>query len=480
MRINASPNLGKNSIQFGYNKKFHKKVRNYLEGQAKSNPKAGYLMDLEKLSLRIEDNLVKMEKRNQTNTEEYDDCAFCLSELKNHEVFFMEDWFPELKYCDKVINQYIEEGKSAQTQPAQDWREVMCKQLSGYSAKWGQVFKSPASVGNQSSKDLIQKTVDILNGQNTKTSENDFQIAQEEYDQSQKALAEVLKYVTQFEITPASPKGFQDVSGMDDIKERLKTELIDYVNNPELLEQDFIEYQIRPPRGYLFYGPPGCGKTFMTQAIGYESKLPAFKMDISKIGTKWINETSNNIQKTFDGLAKYSSLIHKPVILFLDEADSLVMRRTENENSENTKATTTLLKCTESARDKGIIVIAATNKVDMLDDAFKSRLDGQFFFSLPTSEQIEKLLKQSLSSRKKGEKLAKDKIAISNLAKMLEGHSNRSIVFIIDEASKLAKRNNRSDITFEDVKKAIETTEYEKSDEKSFKKQNKMKLGFTV
>ena len=122
---------------------------------------------------------------------------------------------------------------------------------------------------------------------------------------------------------------------------------------------DEAEYGIRAPRGFLFYGPPGCGKTFITQALAAESGLEMFKMDVSKVGSKYVNQTSNNIQAVFEFLSKHNQKTQKPCILFMDEVDSLAINRDGDARSsgENAKATTTLLKLVEQARDNGIILI---------------------------------------------------------------------------------------------------------------------------
>ena len=86
-----------------------------------------------------------------------------------------------------------------------------------------------------------------------------------------------------------SPKGFSDVYAMDEVKQKLQQEIIEYIENPELKEQDYKDYGITPPSTFLFYGPPGCGKTYMAEAIAAEAGLDMYKIDISKIGSSFVN-----------------------------------------------------------------------------------------------------------------------------------------------------------------------------------------------
>ena len=140
------------------------------------------------------------------------------------------------------------------------------------------------------------------------------------------------------------------------------------------------------------------------------------------------------------------------------------------------------MKLVEQARDHGIIVIAATNKYDLLDEAFKSRFDTHVYFGLPDEKLIKQILTSSLAQRAKGVELAQDETKIDELTSKLKGYSNRSIVFIIDEAAKIAKNKIRKQIAFEDVIEAIAKTEYEKVNENNYlksSKQTKRHLGFS-
>ena len=478
---------------FGYNKNYHKKLQKYLEKQSKNNPMAVCLLESDKEALRIEDEIVKMEKNKKTNKEEYDNLTFYLQELRKNDAFFMEYNYPEMKFHDNLIKQYLKESKKQVTENAQNWRMNMCEMLSIYSDTYAPLFihkaeesskeERPKEENIKEIKPQNEDLVSVANDEDDEDSKNIEQLSTTQ-DEREQYIEKITKEVSSvLQINPRnefSPKGFDDVAGMEELKEKLQEELIAYAKNPELAQMDWEDYRIRMPRGYLFYGPPGCGKTFITQALAAESGIDMYKMDIAKLGSKYINQTSNNIDKAFKVLSMLTKHTGKPAILFMDEVDSLVIKRDNavGNSPENLKATATILKLIESARDNNIIVIAATNKYDLLDDAFKSRLDGQFYFPLPDEGQIKDLLCHTLNLSKKGQNLASDEEKIDELSRILKGYSNRTIVFIIDKASKIAKKDDRRDITFDDMKKVIEAEEFEKVEEKEYGKKKKNKLGF--
>ena len=292
------------------------------------------------------------------------------------------------------------------------------------------------------------------------------------------------KLLTLYKPTESSPRGFDDVVGMDKLKEELNEEIINYIIDPDLLIQDYVEYGIRPPRGFLFWGPPGCGKTFIAQALAQESGMDMYRLDVSKIGSKYVNQSANNLEGAFEFLKYKASKQDKPILLFMDEVDSLAKNRSNfaGDSSEDLKVVTTLLKHVEQARDNNIITIAATNKHNLLDEAFVSRFDGQKYIGLPEKEQIINLIKKNLSTKEKGAELALNEDELNSLADEMIGYSNRSIVFILDNAAKIARKDSRSDISAKHIKQALDECDFDKIDESKYEKNRKKsnKIGFNI
>ena len=387
----------------------------------------------------------------------------------------MNKFFDSDDYCDDLIEQYQKEAEVFDKKSLSYlWRMKLCEQLD----------KVKLSIDNLlndvwDSKDTLEEVLEIP--PKVLANEPTNQPIQQYNPTSGEVVMALDNKLVLHQKTQSSPKGFCDVVGMDDFKRDFQENIIDYVINPQQAKIDEEEYGIRPPRGYLLWGPPGCGKTFVVEALAAQSGLQLFKMNVSQIGGIHVNESANNLEKAFNYLAKVGNKGNKPVLLFMDEVDSLARSREKNTNSsEDAKTITTLLKHIESARDNNIIIFAATNKFDILDDAFISRFDSVKYIGLPKREQIDDLLIKYLSKRTKGASLAQDSDSIKALSKQLVGYSNRSIVFILDEACKLAKRDNRSEIKAFHIEEAIKKSDLQKADEKHYQKQaaKPVKIGF--
>jgi len=450
------------SPNFGYNVEYHNYLQQSLANAKHDKELAKFLIASDKLSLNIEDEIISMEKTaKKRNTERFGNLTKYLVDLKNTMAFYLVLCFDKLQYPENEVVNYMEEASGVDDEKAK-WRADIAKTLESY-------ITVPVS---QPETKAEENSTNITKEQALKTLEEVGKQAVDDY--KAKAEKELLEH---FVSGPESPHGFSDVMGIDDIKLKLTENILEYALNPEQAKKDYEDYGISAPHGFLFYGPPGCGKTYITQALAVESGLDMYKLDVSKAGSRYVNQTPKNLQKAFDVLKEKTEKDGKPVILFMDEVDSLAMSRGDlMANEENMKTVTTLLKLIEGARDNNIIVIAATNKYDLLDEAFKARFDGQVYFPLPNEKEIASLLKHLLSSRKKGVELSNNNEEIETLSKLLKGYSNRSITFIVEEASKTARRRNRDNIIFDDVKCAIETSELEKSKEKDYKKSSKARV----
>ena len=244
---------------------------------------------------------------------------------------------------------------------------------------------------------------------------------------------------------------------MDKIRDDIKELIIFPIEHPEEAQQRKLDYDIDIPHFIVFHGPPGCGKTMMAQAIAQETGCNMYTLDISKIGSSYVNETARNVNNAFEYVKQQAKKSEKPVILFLDEMDSMFAKRINDSSGgsrEDNKTINSLLTLTTEAKENNIIIIGATNMFDIIDPAAKRRIDLNAYVGLPNKEEIVKLLKMRLNKFEKGKTLAQDEKALEALSRELGGHSPSNIVNIVKASAKIAYKSKR-DLIKEDVQQAI-------------------------
>ena len=221
----------------------------------------------------------------------------------------------------------------------------------------------------------------------------------------------------EFIIQDPPPVKWDDVIGLEKAKKAIMESIIYPMKRPDL-------FPLGWPRGILLFGPPGCGKTMLAAAVANEIDAVFMHIDASLIMSKWLGESEKNISMIFKTAREYEAS-GKPVIIFIDEVDSLTAVRV-NEVGGEARARNQLIKEMDGLLDKGrfsmIYVLAATNKPWLLDEPFIRRFQKRIFIDLPNYDARLKLFEYYTS------KLSlEEDVELAELARITDGYSAADI-----------------------------------------------------
>ncbi len=238
---------------------------------------------------------------------------------------------------------------------------------------------------------------------------------------------------------------FDDVAGADEEKEELK-EVVEFLKNPE----KFNKLGARIPKGVLLVGPPGTGKTLLARAVAGEAGVPFFSISGSDFVEMFVGVGASRVRDLFDQAKKNS-----PCIIFIDEIDAVGRQRGAGLGGGNDEREQTLnqllVEMDGFGVNEGVILIAATNRPDVLDPALlrPGRFDRQVVVSYPDVNGREAILK--VHARKKP--LAPD-VKLKTIAKTTAGFTGADLENLLNEAALLAARANKKAITMKEIEEA--------------------------
>lgn len=240
---------------------------------------------------------------------------------------------------------------------------------------------------------------------------------------------------------------FKDVAGCEEEKEEVK-EIIDYLRSPK----KFTDMGAHIPKGILMVGPPGTGKTLLAKAVAGEANVPFFSISGSDFVEMFVGTGASRVRDMFKTAQKSA-----PCIIFIDEIDAVGRQRGAGMgggNDEREQTLNQLLVEMDGMTDNaGIVVIAATNRPDVLDSALlrSGRFDRRVTVSLPDIKGREAILQVHARNKK----LAND-VSLANLAKRTSGFSGADLANVLNEGAILAVRKNESKVTMTDLDEAID------------------------
>ncbi len=224
-----------------------------------------------------------------------------------------------------------------------------------------------------------------------------------------------------------------NVAGMNEAKKEV-TEIIDFLKDPK----SFTRLGAKPPSGILIYGPPGTGKTLMARAIAGEAKATFISISGSDFDEKFIGVGAARVRELFKMARKY-----KPCIVFIDEIDALAPKRSGEESTGKDQTINQLLSEMDNIQNnlnEGIIIIGATNRLDILDPALlrPGRFDRKVYFRLPSLPERAEIINLYL----KKIRFAAD-VNVEILAKITQGFSGADLANLVNEAAIDATKNGK-------------------------------------
>ena len=259
---------------------------------------------------------------------------------------------------------------------------------------------------------------------------------------------------------------FNDVAGLDEEKEELQ-ELVHFLKEPK----KFTDMGAKIPKGVLLYGKPGTGKTLIAKAIAGEADVPFISMSGSEFIEMFAGLGASRVRKLFDRARKLA-----PCIVFIDEIDAIGSRRSSNSGAEtenNQTLNQLLVEMDGFSSEETIIVLAATNRPEMLDKALlrPGRFDRQVTVPAPDVRGREAILE----IHAKDKKLAED-VSLKEIAEDTAGFTGAELANILNEAAIIATRKQHDAITNADLDEAVKkvTVGLEKTSRKISEKDKKL------
>jgi len=308
--------------------------------------------------------------------------------------------------------------------------------------------KKPLAFPNIENKivDFDESILKVIKKALQQDPENRFQTANEfiqalngeiEIDEIKEKKNQAIEEKKKLASTVKKGKGFSAIAGMKKLKDQLKNDVIDVIENPE----EYKKHNLGLPNGMLLYGPPGCGKTFFAERFAEEAGYNFMKVISSDIASIYIHGSQEKIGNLFKEAREKA-----PTILYFDELDAMVPDREKLNNQSQSGEVNEFLSQLDNIGESGVFVIGSTNKPDLIDKAVlrAGRLEKWFYIPPPDLEARKSMFELYLKDRP-----LDFGIDYSKLAELTENYVSSDIKLLIDEASRKTIRDKTKRISME-------------------------------
>ncbi|NQY94023.1 MAG: AAA family ATPase [Campylobacteraceae bacterium] len=250
----------------------------------------------------------------------------------------------------------------------------------------------------------------------------------------------------------ASNITFDDVAGISNVKAELE-EVVDFLNSPK----KYLKHGVKLPKGVLLVGPPGVGKTLIARAVAGEAQVPFFYQSGASFVHIYVGMGAKRVKELF-----IKAKACAPAIIFIDEIDAVGKKRSGSSNDEREATLNELLTQMDGFEgDSGILIIAATNKIEVLDEALlrAGRFDRRVFLELPNISDRKKILELYLKNKHYD-------FDLNNLANDTAGFSSAALSTLINESLLNMIKREDSKLNDEDIEIARNKVEFGKKEQK--------------
>ena len=245
--------------------------------------------------------------------------------------------------------------------------------------------------------------------------------------------------------------------GRPELENFFNEHVIDIINNKERYKALGIGF----PSAVILYGPPGSGKTYAVEQLINLLDWPSFRIEASSVASPYIHETSRKVAEVFQ-----KAIENAPSVLVIDEMEAFLSNRDNTQSHHNIEEMAEFLRRIPEATENDVLIIAMTNKLDMIDPAIlrRGRFDNLINVGYASTEEIESMLNNSFKKIS-----VENNIDVKSFAKELSGRPLSDVAFFVKEGSRIAARSGKDKLDNNSLDKALEIT-LNKTNEKSTKK----------